>query len=534
MLVLVCTLAAACAAIVTIARLQADATAARDAEQQLAGLRLALAQIQDVPWGASPDEGDDPAAVRQELEGAQQHIEGTLARLDRSQGLPERRAILEPFDRSMDGLWEIYDLASAGRLDETWEASSAAARHAARADAALRDAARRYRGRSVASLSHSREGSAAVILLLFGAFAWFYSRAARARRGAEALAAEKRRLLAASREEARTDALTGLRNRRALIADLAAACPDAGDRPVLLALFDLDGFKTYNDTFGHPAGDALLARLGKRLADTIDGIGTAYRMGGDEFCVLAPVSDGEADAVVRLAAAALAEAGAGFAIAASHGSAVLPADAATPEDALRCADQRMYAHKASARQDPARPFLDVLMRGLDAPAGDLASLAERTAARLGLDAEESEGIRLAARLHDVGKAAVPEAILVKRGELDADEQLFVRRHTLIGERIVRAAPALAHAADLVRWHHERLDGSGYPDGLRGHEIPLGARIIAVCDAFAAMVSERPYRQPLTVSGALEELRRNAGTQFDPRVVTAFSAAVREQLRVAHV
>jgi HD-GYP domain-containing protein (c-di-GMP phosphodiesterase class II) len=170
--------------------------------------------------------------------------------------------------------------------------------------------------------------------------------------------------------------------------------------------------------------------------------------------------------------------------------------------------------------------VDVLARQLDAP-NDLAALAERTAARLGLDAETSEGIRLAARLHDVGKAAVPDTILAKRGALDADEATFIRRHTIIGERIVRAAPSLAHAADLVRWHHERLDGSGYPDGLRGEEIPLGARIIAVCEAFDAMVTGRPYRSARSVADALHELERAAGTQFDPRVVAAFVSAMTE-------
>jgi diguanylate cyclase (GGDEF)-like protein len=118
---------------------------------------------------------------------------------------------------------------------------------------------------------------------------------------------------------------------------------------VLLALFDLDGFKAYNDTFGHPAGDALLTRLGTRLAAAVGGAGTAYRMGGDEFCVLATVPDGDGQLVVARAAAALAERGPGFTVVASHGSALLPADGATPADALRCADRRMYARK------PGRP-----------------------------------------------------------------------------------------------------------------------------------------------------------------------------------
>jgi diguanylate cyclase (GGDEF)-like protein len=334
-LVLACTLAAACASIVAIGELQADATASRDAEQQLAALRLELAQIQDVPWGASPDEGDDPDAVREELKGAEEHIEATLAGLD----LTDRRAILDPFERSAAALWKILDLVSSDRLDDTWAVSSTAAREAAVADGELRAAAARFRERSVDALRQSRTGMAVVILLLFGAFAWCYALARRS-------VAENRRLLAASREEALTDALTGLRNRRALVADLAAQCPAPGEPPVLLALFDLDGFKAYNDTFGHPAGDALLARLGGRLAAAVGDAGVAYRMGGDEFCVLAPVRDEDPAAVVLRAARALADEGDGYAIGASHGSAVLPADGSTPAAALRRADQRMYAHKA--------------------------------------------------------------------------------------------------------------------------------------------------------------------------------------------
>ena len=126
------------------------------------------------------------------------------------------------------------------------------------------------------------------------------------------------------------------------------------------------------------------------------------------------------------------------------------------------------------------------------------------------------------QLHDVGKIAVPDAILNKPGPLTEDEWQFIRQHTLIGERILGAAPSLADAARLVRASHERMDGTGYPDGLLGEEIPLGARVIGVCDAFDAMTSARPYRAtPLSVEGALAELRENAGTQFDPQVVEMF-------------
>jgi HD-GYP domain-containing protein (c-di-GMP phosphodiesterase class II) len=152
-------------------------------------------------------------------------------------------------------------------------------------------------------------------------------------------------------------------------------------------------------------------------------------------------------------------------------------------------------------------------------------MAELTARRMGLSNREVRHTRLAAELHDVGKAAIPDAILDKPGTLDVKEWEFIRRHTQIGERIVRAAPALAHVAELVRSCHERFDGGGYPDALGGEQIPLGARVIAVCDAYDAMVSERVYRRPVTAAEAVDEVRRCAGTQFDPAVVEAFCAVL---------
>jgi HD-GYP domain-containing protein (c-di-GMP phosphodiesterase class II) len=152
----------------------------------------------------------------------------------------------------------------------------------------------------------------------------------------------------------------------------------------------------------------------------------------------------------------------------------------------------------------------------------VAELAGAVARDLGLDNEEVEDVVRAAELHDVGKMGVPEAIVEKPAALDEEEWAFMRRHTLIGERILSAAPALAGVARLVRSSHERFDGTGYPDGLAGEKIPLGSRIVAVCDAYDAMTSERPYRESLPAAQAIVELRRCAGTQFDPRVVDSFA------------
>ena len=150
-----------------------------------------------------------------------------------------------------------------------------------------------------------------------------------------------------------------------------------------------------------------------------------------------------------------------------------------------------------------------------------------SASASGSKAEELDDVRRAAELHDVGKSAVPDAILAKPGPLDEREWEFVRQHTLVGERILRAAPALASVAKLVRSSHERFDGTGYPDGLVGQTIPLGARIVSACDAWDAMITTRPYRKALSVADALAELRRCSGTQFDPVVVRALCAEVDE-------
>jgi len=257
-------------------------------------------------------------------------------------------------------------------------------------------------------------------------------------------------------------------------------------------------------------------------------------MGGDEFCVLIEPGNDDPEQLVRSAAAALSESGDGFSIGCSFGSILLPQEATDPAEALRVADQRMYAQKHAGRMSAGRQSKDVLLTALTERSPDLgghlssvAELAERTARRLALPVEEVERIRHAGELHDAGKVAIPEAILAKPGPLSEDEWAFVRRHPLIGERIVRSAPSLSRVAELVRSTHERFDGQGYPDRLQADAIPLGSRIVAVCDAFDAMTAGRPYAAARTPEEALEELRRCAGTQFDPAVVETFRTVIAE-------
>jgi two-component system cell cycle response regulator len=333
---------------------------------------------------------------------------------------------------------------------------------------------------------------------------------------------------------ASADALTGLPNRRMLVEDLetAAATARDGGETAILVLADLDNFKPYNDTFGHQAGDVLLQHLGRRLAEAVEEWGTAYRLGGDEFCVLARGGGDVRQAVEHAATLALSDSGDGFAVSSAVGSAMLPAEATSAEDALRIADQRMYSTKMTGRASADDQTKDVLRRALAErhpslvhDLDDLADLAARVARLMGLGPGEVDQVRTAAELHDVGKVAIPDAILEKPGDLDENEWAFVKRHTIIGERIISAAPGLARIGAIVRSTHERWDGTGYPDGRAGEEIPLAARIVSVCNAFDAMVNERPYRFSVTLHDALDEIRRGAGTQFDPDVVTAFERAV---------
>ncbi len=191
----------------------------------------------------------------------------------------------------------------------------------------------------------------------------------------------------------------------------------------------------------------------------------------------------------------------------------------------------MYANKRS-RASASRQLTDVLIAVIseqdahdDRRVTEVSRLAARVARELGQPDDEIERIRVASTLHDIGNAAIPRTILDKPGPLTRAEWAFVRCHTVIGERFLLAAPALAATAPLVRSSHERVDGTGYPDRLAADAIPLGARIIAVCDAYAAMTSERPHRKAGTAAYALQELQRCRGTQFDAEVVDAFCRVV---------
>jgi diguanylate cyclase (GGDEF)-like protein len=351
-----------------------------------------------------------------------------------------------------------------------------------------------------------------------------------------------------------TDPLTGLGNHRhfqeRLQRELAHAEESGG--VVSLCLLDIDDFKRVNDQHGHPAGDRVLSQVSSRLRQG----GEAFRLGGDEFALLLPQTDGDAALVIaqaivrRIGEWNIGQVGA---ITVSAGVATFPLDGRERDSLIRLADGALYFAKEHGKNQvrlasggPEDVAADLkhgadrearfraaaaLARAVDRRDAFTGSHSERVAAvsaaiaeQLRLPQNDVDRIRLAASLHDLGKLAIPEELLQKPAELTTAEWLVVRRHPQIGHRMLESL-GVGPVADWVLHHHERWDGSGYPDGLAGEDIPLGSRIILVASAFDAMMFGRLYRRPLTRDEAFAEIERCAGTQFDPRVVRAFFAAV---------
>lgn len=348
-----------------------------------------------------------------------------------------------------------------------------------------------------------------------------------------------------------TDPLTGLGNHRhfheRLQRELVAA--EEATEPLSLCLIDVDDFKRINDHYGHPAGDRVLSEVATRLRQG----GEAFRLGGDEFAVLLPVHDeptalSAANSIIeRLRAMELEH---NEQITVSAGVATFPVQGVGRDELIRLADSALYwakehgknrvrvyrpevvelaeLKKLASGADRAARFRAAasLAKAVDARdvysgshSERVAELAVRVAERMGLTQELVELTRLAASLHDLGKLAIPEEILRKPGPLTDPERLVLERHPQIGYRMLESL-GVTPVAEWVLHHHERWDGTGYPDGLHGEDIPLGARIIFVADAFDAMTNDRVYRSRLTLEAAVEELESCAGTQFDPDAVAA--------------
>jgi diguanylate cyclase (GGDEF)-like protein/PAS domain S-box-containing protein len=381
----------------------------------------------------------------------------------------------------------------------------------------------------------------------------------------EHLLAQTEALLAEATARADRDPLTGLLNHRAFHEKLEEETERAGREGTFLAvaMLDVDGFKFFNDAYGHPVGDDALRRVADVLRHICRSYDTLARFGGDEFAVLMPgVGRGETEAV----AARMARGLEGISIRPpggaedvplrlSMGLSVFPDAGLSRMEAVALADKRLYRAKSGGRGSfyadlGAEPgdaasrlrgqmggvvegfsMLDALVTAVDARdrytrrhSEEVLAHSLAIARALGLDEPARQTVAVAALLHDVGKIGVPDQILRKPGRLTEEELEAVKQHPLMGAVIVGAVPGLQSALDAIRHHHERWDGAGYPDGLRGEEIPPAARLLAVADAFSALTSDRPYRKGLDAAGALRLLEEGAGTQWDPACVAAFLRA----------
>ncbi len=340
--------------------------------------------------------------------------------------------------------------------------------------------------------------------------------------------------LAKQRRDALNDSVTGLRNRGSLEADIAAAAAAPGTGWVLV-LVELEGFEAHNDRRGPAAGDEIVRAFALQLADAVIPLGgIAYRIAASRLAVLVPAGERPLGEIVLATTGAL-QSDPDTSVGRSYGEVRIPDEASDPETAFQVAGKRLAAQRQRQNRSARRQAHAVLMAALTARHPELRDtlrlVAYRSislARRLGISAEEIDDIALAAELQDVGLLAVPESVLEKEA-LDEAERAMVRSHTAEGARIVSAAPGLATVARLVRSSAEHFDGSGYPDGLADEGIPLGSRVIGVAVAFVAMTERRrPHREPIGAGEALAELRRNSGSQFDPRVVEALAQDLAEE------
>lgn len=327
------------------------------------------------------------------------------------------------------------------------------------------------------------------------------------------------------------DNLTGLYNRWYYEEKLLSL--SASEDTVAIILMDINGLKLVNDGFGMEEGDRLIlhtAQLIKGVADRLEAM--VCRTGGDEFAVLIPGGDREMldrmEAGIRWEVERFNSERSAIPLSLSMGSYLCDFSKHTVEEAIKAADDAMHREKLHQDQSTRSTVVKTLMTALEARdyiteghADRLQDIVQMLAGNLGLSHARIGDLRLLGQFHDIGKVGIPDRILFKNGPLTPEEKLEMQRHSEIGYRIALASPDLAPIAEWILKHHEWWNGRGYPLGLKGEEIPLECRILAIADAYDAMVSDRPYRRALSRQEALEELRRCSGEQFDPDLVERF-------------
>lgn len=329
------------------------------------------------------------------------------------------------------------------------------------------------------------------------------------------------------------DQLTGLFNRNYFEKQLAIL--STTHRPVGIIIGDLDGLKLTNDTQGHAAGDELLKAAAIVLRKCFNTGQVIARIGGDEFAVLWPGATQSEVAFAykkfkQLIETYNKEQGPSnkFVLSMSLGYAVGTSDTLSTIDLFKQADHYMYREKLHHSQSKRNATLQALTQALEARdfitqghAERLQKLVADMARAIALPEHRVQELELLAQFHDIGKVGIPDNILFKPAALTHEEKIMMQRHAEIGYRIAYASPDLVPVADWILKHHEWWDGSGYPLGLQGRDIPLECRILAIADAYDAMTSDRPYRKALSHAKALAELKACAGQQFDPELIAVF-------------
>ena len=333
------------------------------------------------------------------------------------------------------------------------------------------------------------------------------------------------------------DVLTGLYNRTYFEEEMLRR-DNAGEAEIGLIIFDLDGLKLVNDSFGHEQGDELLVRTAELIRGCFAESDLVARIGGDEIAVLmSRTSPERIEAAMAQVYAAVEQAQQQpqrIPISLSAGSAFRSDASVSMRELFREADNKMYRGKLHRSQSTRSAIVQTVMTLLEARdfiteghADRLQEMLIRLARAAGLPESRMTDLRLLAQFHDIGKVGIPDRILLKPGALTPEETIEMRRHCEIGHRIAQSSPDLLPVADWVLKHQEWWNGEGYPLGLAGERIPIECRILSIADAYDAMTSDRPYRKAMSHEAAVAELRRCAGSQFDPALVELFIASCQD-------